>query len=115
MAENFERQGEQEENLVLSFYYDEESPSGVGFETVEILSENKETLCMAMDIAAKISDSLPDEAKEIMHREKIPLFRIYTDDKGLWGELCNTEELELDQEMRELLDKITEDLVRAAQ
>lgn len=106
---------ENQDSVILSFYYDQESPSGVGFEIIEILSPCEDTLCMAMDLATKISDSLPEEAKEIMAKEGVPLYRIFTDHEGFWGEWCDTEALDVDQEINQLLDKIAADLKEAAQ
>lgn len=116
MEENQEGQvgTENQESVIMSFYYDQESPSGVGFETIEVLSQCEDTLCLAMELATKISDSLPEEAKEIMVKEGVPLYRIYTDHKGLWGEWCDTETLDVDQAMNRLLDKIAEDFENAA-
>jgi hypothetical protein len=105
---------ETEESAILTFFYDENSPSGVGFETIDELTNAEETLCVAINLATRISDSLPDEAKEIMHKEKIPLFRIFTDNKGFWGEWCNSDTMDVDQEMNLLLDRIAKDLEKAA-
>ncbi|SHN87423.1 hypothetical protein [Desulfitobacterium chlororespirans] len=105
---------ENQESIIMSFFYDQESPSGVGFETIELLSQGKDTLCLAMDLATKISDSLPEEAKAIMAEEGVPLYRIFTDQKGFWGEWCDTESLKVEEEMKKLLDKIASDLEQAA-
>ncbi|HHY25605.1 MAG TPA: hypothetical protein GX523_02415 [Desulfitobacterium dehalogenans] len=105
---------ENQESIIISFFYDQESPSGVGFETIEQLSQREDTLCLAMDLATKISDSLPEEAKEIMAEEGIPIYRIFTDRKGFWGEWCDTEALNVEQEMNRLLEKIASDLEQAA-
>ncbi|MGE4272644.1 MAG: hypothetical protein AB7E31_07210 [Desulfitobacterium sp.] len=51
-----------QDSLILSFYYEQGAPSEVGFEVIEQLSKNEDTLCLAMNIATKISDSLPEEA-----------------------------------------------------
>jgi hypothetical protein len=106
---------ETSENSIMTFFYDKDSPSGVGFETIEQLTDSKESLCLAIDLAARISDNLPEEAKKIMYEEKIPLFRIFTDNKGFWGEWCNSEDMDVDEEMNKLLDNIAKDLKRVAE
>lgn len=108
--ENYEN-----ESLIMSFFFDRNSPSGVGFETIDSLTNSEETICMAMALATQISDTLPDEAKEIMYREKIPLYRIFTDNEGFWGEWCNSEGMDVDKEMNKLLDKIAQDLKKVAE
>ena len=103
------------ENPIMTFFYDKNSPSGVGFETIDQLTGSDESICMAIDLATRISDNLPDEAKTIMHEEKIPLFRIFTDNKGFWGEWCNSDHMDVDQEMNKLLDSIANDLKIASE
>ncbi|AGA69477.1 hypothetical protein Desdi_2032 [Desulfitobacterium dichloroeliminans LMG P-21439] len=116
MAENQKRSGNLEnlDSLIMSFYYEQGAPSGIGFEVIEQLSHNEETLCMAMNVATKISDNLPDEAKEIMVKEEVPLYRIYTDHTGFWGEWCDTETLDVEQEINKLLNQIAENLKEVA-
>lgn len=106
---------ETDENQIMSFFYDQDSPSGVGFETIDTLTNFEETQCMAMELATRISDTLPEEAKEIMNKEKIPLYRVFTDNEGFWGEWCNNDSMDVDQEMNKLLDKIAVDLKKVAE
>ncbi len=103
------------ENQIMSFFYDQNSPSGVGFETIDTLTNSEETICMAMALATQISDTLPDEAKEIMYKEEIPIYRIFTDNEGFWGEWCNSESMDVDEEMNKLLDKIAQELKKIAE
>jgi hypothetical protein len=102
------------EHPIMSFFYDENSPSGVGFETIDELTNSEEIVCMAIDLATRISDTLPEEAKAIMHKEQIPIFRLFTDNKGFWGEWCNSDTMDVDQEMNKLLDCIAKDLEKTA-
>jgi hypothetical protein len=106
---------EDQEDLIMSVFYEQNSPSGVGFETIDTLTQFEDTISMALDLATRISDTLPEEAKELMYREKIPLFRIFTDQKGFWGEWCNSENIDVDSEMNKLLDKIAADLKQVSE
>lgn len=103
-----------EENLILTFFYDKNSPSGVGFETIEEITNSEGTLCAAMALATRISDALPEEAKKMMYEEKVPLYRIFTDNEGFWGEWCNSDDTDIEEDMNQLLDRIAADLKKAA-
>lgn len=45
-----------------------------------------------------------------MYAENVPLFRIFPDNKGFWGEWCSIDELDVDEEMNGLLQSIGRDL-----
>lgn len=105
---------ETKETSIMSFYFDEKSPSGVGFETIEELVNSEQTLRIALNLATRISDRLSEEAKKIMYVENVPLFRIFTDNKGFWGEWCSIDELDVDEEMNGLLQSIGRDLEGSA-
>lgn len=103
-----------ETHIIMDFYYEPDSPSGVGFDTIPQLSQFEETICQAMDLASRISDSLPEEAKEIMLQEGVSIYRIYSNEEGFWGEWCNPESLDIEEEMSSLMTKITENLKELA-
>ncbi len=103
-----------ENDIIMDFYYEPESPSGVGFDTIPQLRQFEETICQAMDLATRLNDSLPEEAKEIMLREGVSIYRIYSNKDGFWGEWCNPENLDIEEDMKGLMDKITSNLKELA-
>lgn len=97
------------ETVMMSVYVDEHTPTGLGFEGMELLSESEKTMKIAFRLANNIKDKLPEEAVAIMKNENVPLFEIRADNQEFWGEWCDSDAIRVEAEMNELLQSIAQD------